>query len=112
MKKEDIKDAMIISASAVVGSELADYVMSEIQEQTIDVVPCVYEPHSGIIDDDDIVVIDDILEIDDIVVIDDVVDVYGPNPAIIEFESENIVSDIDDFNVIYGPASSIIDDDF
>lgn len=96
MNKEDIKDAILVSASAVVGSEIADSVITEIQEQTIDeidVIPCVYGPPSGIIDDD-------------------IVDIYDPNPEIIEFESENIVSDIDDFEVVYGPPPGIIDHDF
>ena len=96
MNKEDIKDAILVSASAVVGSEIADSVITEIQEQTIDeidVIPCVYGPPSGIIDDD-------------------IVDIYDPNPEIIAFQREHIVSDIDDFPPAYGPPPSIIDHDF
>lgn len=42
MKKEDIKDAAAIAASAVIGSEIVEAIIED--DVVVDPVPCVYGP--------------------------------------------------------------------
>lgn len=42
MKKEDIKDAAAIAASAVIGSEIVEAIIED--DVVVDTVPCVYGP--------------------------------------------------------------------
>lgn len=95
MKKDDIKDAAVITASAVLGSQIGSALEEMAEIVSVDPVPCVYGPPPAIIEDDQMQVDDDLVQVDDndnILPdpegydddpIDDVLCVYGPPPGII-----------------------------
>lgn len=105
--KEEIKDVVVVSASATAGAVVSSSVIENIVESDI----------VGV----------DFVE-DDVIVVDDIADVYGPDPMIYpdpmidEEESgdlaqllaqldENIVCTNDDIVCVYGPPADYIQAD-
>lgn len=87
MKKDDIKDAAVITASAVLGSQIGSALDEMGEIVSVDPVPCVYGPPPAIIEDDPMQVDDDYILPDSEVYYEDPIDdigcVYGPPPGII-----------------------------